>query len=176
MVSSVYSEFLGLSSALLCISVTLLPVDESLPGSILRLEAYRMLRSVLKFLQQPQNSTLWGLTRFAANSLSPLLLQLFETTLGLVTKTVKQLQLLVCSEEPPILFVKLGLVNLLKAFQHLLEGVGRVNKHRPFAIPQDKLMDGLAALNLTLAREQATKEGFQLSVGAVACGPGVAGE
>jgi len=37
-------------------------------------------------------------------------------------------------------------------------------------------MDRLAAVNLALAGAQATKEGFQIVIGAVAFGPGVAGE
>jgi len=39
------------------------------------------------FYQQPQNSTLCDLTGFAANSLTPLLLQVFEATAGVMAKT-----------------------------------------------------------------------------------------
>jgi hypothetical protein len=58
----------------------------------------------------------------------------------------------------------------------LLERLGRVKKDGPFAISQDKLVNRFAALNLALAGPQTAKEGFQIIVGAVAFGPGIAGE
>jgi hypothetical protein len=68
------------------------------------------------------------------------------------------------------------LIKLLKALEHLLEGFGWVKEDGPFPISQDKLMDRFAALNLALAGPQATEEGFQIIVGAVALGPSVAGK
>jgi hypothetical protein len=45
--------------------------------------------------------------------------QLLETTLGRVTKAVKHLPQLPCSEKPRKLFVKRGLVKRLTALSHL---------------------------------------------------------
>jgi hypothetical protein len=78
--------------------------------------------------------------------------------------------------KPGILPIKLSLVKLLKAVQHWLQGLSRVKEDGPFPIPQDKLVDRFAALNLALTGPQATEEGFQIIVGAVAFGPGVAGK
>jgi hypothetical protein len=64
------------------------------------------------------------------------------------------------------------LIKLLKALQHLLEGLGRVKEDSPFTIPQDELVDRFATLNLALAGPQATEEGFQIIVGNVTIGRG----
>jgi len=50
------------------------------------------LHDLIEIKQQPQNSTLCGLARFAANGLIPLLLQLLETTPGVMAKPIQHLK------------------------------------------------------------------------------------
>ena len=90
-----------------------------------------------------------------------------------MTETIKHLESLLCFLKACVLPIKLGLVKLLTAPQDLFVRLGGVDEDRPFAIADDKLVDGLAALNLTLSGAQPAKEAFQIVVGAPALGPGI---
>jgi len=114
------------------------------------------------------------LAGFATNDLSPLLLQLLETVARPVTKAIKHLKPLLGFEKAGLLLIKLGLVKLPTAMQDLFVRLGGVDEDGPFAIADDKLVDGLAALNLTLSGAQPAKEGFQVIIRAVALRPRVA--
>ena len=127
----------------------------------------------LSLYQQPQNSPTRHFLVFTANRLGPLLFQVLETAARPMTKTMKHLESLLRFEKAGMFLVKLGLVKLLKAMQELLVGLGGINEDGPFTIADDKLMDGLVALNLTLSSTQPAKEGFQVIVGTVALGPGI---
>ena len=90
-----------------------------------------------------------------------------------MTKTVKHVEPLLRSLKASIFSIKLGLVKLLTTLQNLLIGFGWVDEDGPFAIADNKLMDGLATMHLPLSGPQPPKEGFQLIVGAVALRPGI---
>ena len=96
-----------------------------------------------------------------------------ETVARPMTETIKHLESLLCFLKACVLPIKLGLVKLLTAPQDLFVRLGGVDEDRPFAIADDKLVDGLAALNLTLSGAQPAKEAFQIVVGAPAFGPGI---
>jgi len=108
-----------------------------------------------------------------AHSFCPLLLKFFETVVRPMVKTVKHLKSLLRFLKPSILLIKLGLVKLLASLPDLLVGLGRINEDCPFAIADDKLVDGLPTMRLPLSGAQPTKEGFQVIVGAVTLRPGI---
>jgi len=91
-----------------------------------------------------------------------------------MAKTIKHLEPLLHFEKACLLLIKVGLVKLLTARQDLLIGFQGVDEDGPFAVADDKLMDGFTALNLTLPGPQPTKEGFQVIIRAVAFRPRIA--
>jgi hypothetical protein len=128
---------------------------------------------VLISYQQRQNSTYKAFLGFVVNSLSPLVLQCFETATRPVAKTIQHLEPVLHFAKACLLLIKLGLVKLLTALQDLFVGFRWVDEDHPFTIADDKLMDGLATMSLPLSGPQPAKEGFQLIVGAPAFGPGI---
>ena len=108
----------------------------------------------------------------------PLLFQFFETTARVVTKAVLYAKSELCLAESCILFVKLGLIELLESLQYLFKRFGRIDIDRPLAIADAarELVHRLAPMNLSLASPQASKETFEIVVGAPAFGPSIAGE
>ncbi|MCA1606972.1 MAG: hypothetical protein LC775_16225 [Acidobacteria bacterium] len=90
-----------------------------------------------------------------------------------MAKTIEHLEPVLRFEKACLLLIKLGLIKLLTAPQDLLIGFGGINENRPFTVADDKLMDGFAALDLTLPGPQPTKEGFQVIVGPIALRPGI---
>ena len=93
-----------------------------------------------------------------------------------MTKTVKQLQPLLGFQETSVFSIEVGLLKLSKAFQDLVEGLGRVEIDGPLTVTNDKFMHGLATMNLPLTGTQAPKERFDVVIGAVTFRPGVACE
>jgi len=93
-----------------------------------------------------------------------------------VAETIQDLYPVLGFEKASILLLKFGLLELLHALQHLVEGLSGVNEDSPFAIAEDKLMHGLAAMDLPLTSPQAAEEGLQSIVGPIAVGPSVTGE
>ena len=91
-----------------------------------------------------------------------------------MAKTIKHLEPLLHFEKACLLLIKVDLVKLLTARQDLLIGFQGVDEDGPFAVADDKLMDGFTALNLTLPGPQPTKEGFQVIIRAVAFRPRIA--
>jgi hypothetical protein len=72
-----------------------------------------------------------------------------------------------------LLLRNLGLGKLLTARQDLFVGFRGVAEDRPCTLAEDNLRDGLATLRLPLSGPQPAKEGFPISVGAPAFGPGI---
>lgn len=93
-----------------------------------------------------------------------------------MAETIEHLKPSLSFEKSGILLIKLDLVELLEALQHLIKGCGEINDDGPLAIAKDELMHRLAPLNLALACAQTAKEGFQIIVGAVTFRPGIAGK
>ena len=93
-----------------------------------------------------------------------------------MTKTIKHLESPLRFEKAGIRLIKLGLIKLLKAFQHLCHRLGGVKINRPFPIADDELMHGFATMNLSLAGAQSSEESFQSVVGAVTLGPSITSE
>ena len=110
------------------------------------------------------------------NRCGPLFFQFFKTTARVVTKTVLHLKSVLDFEKLSILFIKLGLIELLDSMQDLLKGFVGINQYSPLAVADDKLVHRLAAMNLALAGTQTTEEGFQVIVSAVTFRPDIAGK
>lgn len=64
----------------------------------------------------------------------PLLFQVFETSVRLMTETIEQLQALLCFQKIGIGLIESVLVELLQALQQWLERFGQVQIDGPFAI------------------------------------------
>ena len=117
-----------------------------------------------------------GFAGFAAHGCSPFLLQGGETTARLVAKPRQHLQPLLRCVKPSILLIKVVLLELLAALQHLLKRLLRVNEDRPLPVAEDKVVRGLMPVDLTLAGTQPPKERFQRIVGTIPLRPGITGE
>jgi len=59
--------------------------------------------------------------RFAVNGFCPLTFQFLKTTPWMMPKPIKDLESALRFEKARVLAIKLGLIELLKSFQHLFE-------------------------------------------------------
>ncbi len=94
-----------------------------------------------------------------------MLLQFLKAAPRSVAEAIQDLYPALGFEKASILSIKFGLLELLQALQHLVEGLRGVNEDSPFAIADDELMHGLAAMDLPLTSPQAAEEGLQSIVG-----------